>query len=342
MSEKLYSSIQIVCALKRVFPELVVEKIRNYTKLAVDLKGYTLKELKNHVNNEENVYYIEEYIVNKYRNTLYFLKREQVIKIIQKFNIDIPLYRNRMDNYYKVCNKFNKYYVKDGDKLILCEKETDEEIILSTLEPIRFVHDDQIFCLHPTRIGERNYSLKILNWGDKKVDLLIFVRTKEDGFAKSVKLSHIEFFAIIIKYIQKKSISDELIDIRELTEKDYDNLIESISYMKKLTRNLGMNEYNELYSTDIVYLFIVLLRNQLRDLLHILVGEFEELENMLEPLSTKIFELSEYFERLFDQADYQYEINLTTVNFDYYEMVIRDWRKPVFDAYNKLSAQSMR
>lgn len=345
MSEKYYSSIQIVCALKRVFPDLVVDKIRKYTKLAIDLNGYTLKELKNYVYQKSlNMSHIERYTKKKYRCMFYYLKRDQTIAVIQKFKIDIPLLRNRLDNYYKVCNMFNKYYVKVEDKIILCDQETDKETIVSILEPIRFVYDDRILCLHPTKIGEINYSLKILDWGDKKVDLLIFVKTEEDGLAIFVKLSHIEFFTMIIKYIQKKSIPNELIDIRELTQ-TYRYRIESISCLKKLTRNLQINEYNELYNTDIVYFLIVLLRNQLRDLIHVLVGRFEELENIMEPLSTKIFELSEYFECLFDQVKNEYELNLMTVNFDYYqlnfdyyEMVINDWRKQVYHEYNKLSS----
>ena len=343
MSKKLYSSIQIVCALKRVFPELVVEKIRNYTKLAIDLNGYTLQELKNHVCEKGvNMSYIEKYIGKKYRNKLYFLKREQVINVIHKFNIDIPLCKNRLDNHYKVCNKFNKYYVKEGDNLVLCDKETNEEMILSTLEPIRFVHDDRILCLHPTLIGERNYSLKILNWEENRVKLLIFVRTKEDGLAIYVTLSHIEFFAIIIKYIQKKPISDELINIRELTKNSIRNRIESISDLKKFMITLGINECKELCRTDIVYLLVVLFRNSLREFLYIskgMVDRFDELENILEPELTKLFELSEYFEHLFDT---QYEINLMEVNFDYYEMVIRDLKKTVCHEYNTRSAQSRR
>ena len=102
MADKIYSSIQIVCALKRLFPDLVVQKIRYYTKLAIDLNGYTVEELKEFVKTRKEE--ISDYTKKKYRRAWYNLKRYQVVHVVQTVNIEIPILQYTLGNYYRVCN----------------------------------------------------------------------------------------------------------------------------------------------------------------------------------------------------------------------------------------------
>ena len=243
MTENLYSSIQIVCTLKRVFPDLVVQKIRNYAKLAIDLNGYTLKELKTFVYEKYHynikIVIIHNYAKEKYKCPFNKLNRVQVIDVIQKINVEIPILRNRLDNYYKQCNKFNKYYTKIKKHLVLCDKQTNKETKISILEPIRFVYQD-------TKI-----TIKILKWTNKSAKLLIIIKHAYDAYMIVNHLSHIEVFTIISKYFQRKSIPDEIMNLFNIIH-NHSEIINAKDLDLSIVK-MHNNEYTDLYIKDIVY-----------------------------------------------------------------------------------------
>lgn len=246
MSDKLYSSIQIVCALKRIFPELVVQKIRNYAKLAIDLNGYTVEELIDSIRERVKV---SEYTYKKYKRYYYNLKRYQVIHVLQKFNIDIPILRYRVNIYYKECNRFHTVYKKVENKLILCEKKNNEETSISILEPIRFIHYINFFG----KYIEARYTIQILKWSDKKIHLLIIVISNENAYCAIGKIFHNEMFLIISKYIQGYPISDEILDIRQIFQES--KIIKTNELDKSITYIEGVG-YTDLYKKDIIYVEI--------------------------------------------------------------------------------------
>ena len=101
--EHLNHSIKIVCILRRLFPDNVVYNIRSNLRLAIDLNGYTNEQLINTI--KDNITYmltkkIHKYIQTKYgynRRKICLLKKYQLIHVIQKFNIHIPIRRHPLD-----------------------------------------------------------------------------------------------------------------------------------------------------------------------------------------------------------------------------------------------------
>ena len=101
--EHLNHSIKIVCILRRLFPDNVVYNIRTNLRLAIDLNGYTNEQLIDTI--KDNITYmltkkIHKYIQTKYgynRRKICLLKKYQLIHVIQKFNIHIPIRRHPLD-----------------------------------------------------------------------------------------------------------------------------------------------------------------------------------------------------------------------------------------------------
>lgn len=333
-SNNLYSSIQIVCALKRVFPDIVVQKIRNYAKMAIDLEGYTLNELRRIVKMKKiNIPYSKVSIFTKTRKEYRFyidtLNRSRIIEHVQKFNIDIPILHNRLDNYYRQCNKFNKYYMKRDNELVLCDKITNKETRLSLLDPIRFVYEDSITCDYFRKIGEKKYTIKILQWTNTEAELLIFVRTTEFSTAINLIVSHIKVFAIISKYIQGNSIPDEIINIRKMTTKHR----EMVNYRSELNTKVN-DEIANLCAEEIYYFSVMSIIDKLRYAVNILESwDGDELRNRIIPPITGLYFLLNNFENLFVQ-EYVREIN-----FDHYEIGAMNWLKLIVSEYNKLAAE---
>ena len=72
------------------FPDLAIEIIMYYLKLAVDLNGYTNFDLKTYIIHYNFNNNIDTYLFNKYKK-IYNAKKYQLIDSIQKFNIPIEL-----------------------------------------------------------------------------------------------------------------------------------------------------------------------------------------------------------------------------------------------------------
>ena len=110
--EHIYKSIEIKNYILTFFPlpDLALELIINYLKLAVDLNGYTNNFLKKYIkNNIKNKIDLNKFLYIKYhKKHLKLLKKYQLIHIIQYYNIDIPLkkYQNILLK-YKYINKIN-------------------------------------------------------------------------------------------------------------------------------------------------------------------------------------------------------------------------------------------
>ena len=73
------------------FPDLAIEIIMYYLKLAVDLNGYTNFDLKTYIIDYNFNNNIDTYLFNKYKKKIYNSKKYQLIDSIQKFNIPIEL-----------------------------------------------------------------------------------------------------------------------------------------------------------------------------------------------------------------------------------------------------------
>ena len=96
--EHIYTCIRLVCHLRRLFPDNVVYNIRSHLKLALDLNGYTNRELLEYIKKDNRYIQIDvnEYLRNKYgknRCRLDLLKKYQIIHVIQRFNFNILLRR---------------------------------------------------------------------------------------------------------------------------------------------------------------------------------------------------------------------------------------------------------
>ena len=123
--EHLYKSIEIKNYLICFFPlpDLAIELIIKNLKLAVDLNGYTNEMLKLYIKQHKivdvNKYLRKKY--GKYRSNLGLLKRYQLIKVIQHFDIPVPLKPYKIDIIDKYLNdngiRYENKNIYVGDKL---------------------------------------------------------------------------------------------------------------------------------------------------------------------------------------------------------------------------------
>jgi hypothetical protein len=135
--EHIYKSIEIRDYLYFFFPlpDLAIELIINNLKLAVDLNGYTNEMLKIYIKQYKiinlNKYLRKNY--GKYRSNLGLLKRYQLIKVIQYFDIPIPLKPYKIDIIDKFLNdnkiRYENKNIYIGDKLHVI----DNKIILGKI-----------------------------------------------------------------------------------------------------------------------------------------------------------------------------------------------------------------
>jgi len=123
--EHIYKSIEIRDYLYSFFPlpDLAIELVIKNLKLAVDLNGYTNEMLKLYIKHH-NIADLNKYLrknYGKYRSNLSLLKRYQLVKVIQHFDINIPLKPYKIDiidkylNDNKITYENRNIYV--GDKL---------------------------------------------------------------------------------------------------------------------------------------------------------------------------------------------------------------------------------
>ena len=335
MSENLYSSIQIVCALKRVFPELVVQKIRKYAKMAIDLNGYTLKELKTFVykkyHNNIKIVIIHNYAKEKYKCPFNKLNRTKVIDVIQKTNLEIPILRNRLDNYYKQCNKFNKYYAKIKNQLVFCDKQTNKETKISILEPIRFIDDK-------TKI-----TIKILKWTRENTKLLIIIKHSYDAYMIIHHLSHIEVFTIICKYFQRKSISDEIMNLSNVIR---GGKIIDVKDLKLPIVNMNNNEYIDLYIKDIIYTDIAFIKAKSDNIVKLLEMRTSNGLLLRERLKiqypTIIMFFYEQCEKLFNKEEELSSEQINKLNLDLSRSIISKWYEKINSELEKNGLQTFR
>ena len=127
--EHIYKSIEIKDYLYSFFPlpDLAIELVINNLKLAVDLNGYTNEMLKLYIKQHKivdlNKYLRKNY--GKYRSSLGLLKKYQLVKVIQHFDIPVPLKPYKIDIIDKYLND-NKIRYEDkniyvGDKLYVID-----------------------------------------------------------------------------------------------------------------------------------------------------------------------------------------------------------------------------
>tara|TARA_B000000477_G_scaffold13704_1_gene11721 strand:+ start:393 stop:989 length:597 start_codon:yes stop_codon:yes gene_type:complete len=129
--EHIYKSIEIRDYLYFFFPlpDLAIELVINNLKLAVDLNGYTNEMLKLYIKQYKivdlNKYLRKTY--GKYRSNLGLLKRYQLIKVIQYFNIPVPLKPYKIDIIDKFFNdnklRYENKNIYMGDKLHVIDKK---------------------------------------------------------------------------------------------------------------------------------------------------------------------------------------------------------------------------
>tara|TARA_B110000444_G_C18819268_1_gene586829 strand:- start:168 stop:764 length:597 start_codon:yes stop_codon:yes gene_type:complete len=123
--EHIYKSIEIKDYLYSFFPlpDLAIELVIKNLKLAVDLNGYTNEMLKLYIKQHKivdvNKYLRKKY--GKYRSNLGLLKRYQLIKVIQHFDIPVPLKPYKIDIIDKYLNdngiRYENKNIYVGDKL---------------------------------------------------------------------------------------------------------------------------------------------------------------------------------------------------------------------------------
>ena len=127
--EHIYKSIEIKDYLYSFFPlpDLAIELVIKNLKLAVDLNGYTNEILKLYIKHH-NIVDLNKYLrktYGKYRSNLGLLKRYQLIKVIQHFDIPVllkPYKINIIDKYLNdngITYENKNIYV--GDKLYIVD-----------------------------------------------------------------------------------------------------------------------------------------------------------------------------------------------------------------------------
>jgi hypothetical protein len=135
--EHIYKSIEIKDYLYYFFPlpDLAIELVINNLKLAVDLNGYTNEMLKLYIK-KHKIVDLNKYLRNtygKYRSNLGLLKRYQLIKVIQYFDIPVPLKPYKIDIIDKFLNdnkiRYENKNIYVGDKLYVI----DNKIILGKI-----------------------------------------------------------------------------------------------------------------------------------------------------------------------------------------------------------------
>lgn len=127
--EHIYKSIEIKDYLYSFFPlpDLAIELVINNLKLAVDLNGYTNEMLKLYIQ-QCNIIDLNKYIrkkYGKYRSNLGLLKKYQLIKVIQHFDIPVPLKPYKIDIIDKYLNdngiRYENKNIYVGDKLYIVD-----------------------------------------------------------------------------------------------------------------------------------------------------------------------------------------------------------------------------
>lgn len=135
--EHIYKSIEIKDYLYSFFPlpDLAIELVIKNLKLAVDLNGYTNEILKLYIKHHKivdvNNYLRKTY--GKYRSSLGLLKRYQLIKVIQYFDIPVLLKPYKINIIDKFLNdnkiRYENKNIYVGDKLYVI----DNKIILGKI-----------------------------------------------------------------------------------------------------------------------------------------------------------------------------------------------------------------
>lgn len=182
--EHLYFSIKIENVLNDIFPEPAVECIRKYLKLAIDLNGYTNKDLREYIfaednNNEINVYSRRKY--GKNRSCVSKLKKYQLIHIIHHFNIDIPILRFPRDIAKEICNNLFDKVQWNADHIELFLAEKDKRIDQKSPPIIVSLKD----TIHMVKINDMNghihtYNIHIQDMTRTHIDCMVVEELSKD------------------------------------------------------------------------------------------------------------------------------------------------------------------
>lgn len=261
--EHINQSCKIVCVLRRWFPDNVVYKIRSHLKLAIDLNGYSNKELldaiiQNIVLKRIDIVEMNKYIKKKYcgkRNNVRHLKKYQLIHIIQKYNIDIPIKRYLYDIYSIFVNKhvenivYSQYiecklrYV-DTDIHINKDRKltfTDDNLIVSlfidkhinnhfilwvfTVYKRRTFHNFRKFTLKKLRIPTEMLISYVLHFHHNIPTTMIKLETLVDKgveyYYKSVKEYVLDKLDNIKTYIQLANLHDRIYEVKKKYRRYY-------------------------------------------------------------------------------------------------------------------------
>tara|TARA_E500000331_G_scaffold341793_1_gene374692 strand:- start:1353 stop:2264 length:912 start_codon:yes stop_codon:yes gene_type:complete len=158
--EHIYTSIDIENELYNIFPPTVVECMRKYLKLAIDLNGYTNKQLREFIydqkmNNEINKYVSKKY--GKSRSCVSKLKKYQMIHVIQHYNFNIPLlrfpidifkepYDNSFENVEWTDDTMTLYFVEKDKRID--EKSPPTVISLNDVNSIQLRYNNYLHKYH--------------------------------------------------------------------------------------------------------------------------------------------------------------------------------------------------
>lgn len=172
--EHLNQSIKIVCILRRLFPDNVVYNIRSILRLAIDLNGYTNNEIIDSITSGTTYTLttrIHQYLKTKYgynRRKICLLKRYQLIHVIQKFNIHLPIRRYRLDQDKIFVDKYVEN-IKWGTQHVEYKLKDDDNIYsLNSSNSISLTNIPNCY---------KNYKISILidKVTDKRVKIYTFI-----------------------------------------------------------------------------------------------------------------------------------------------------------------------
>lgn len=103
-----HTSVQGVCLLKKLnLPDIAINLIRRYVNFAVDITGYSKRDLLGYLKKENNV------------NIFGAISRSKVINYLHRLNIIIYPIKKKEDKYEKICKLFINEYLVEEDKIII-------------------------------------------------------------------------------------------------------------------------------------------------------------------------------------------------------------------------------
>jgi hypothetical protein len=239
--EHIYKSIEIRNYLYSFFPlpDLAIELVINNLKLAVDLNGYTNEMLKKYIK-QHKIVDLNQYLrktYGKYRSNLGLLKRYQLIKVIQYFDILVPLKRYKIDfinqfqNNINITTENNIITIKVDDKVI--------ELKPNTLINLNVLVKDNLYLYYKEIHKNKIYNYILVSKRSHTLSIICNVKSGPD----ITKIALLYYYTTIINTKINNLLDELYIEMKKIFLSMYDRCYA----LKQVDVNNGITiSHNEL------------------------------------------------------------------------------------------------